>query len=45
MIEEGEIVGAEIWDSEGEQGPSDHCPISVDIRLSGGKGTNLVAWR
>lgn len=30
---EGMIVGARIWDSELERGPSDHVPISVDLRL------------
>ncbi|QDS77567.1 hypothetical protein FKW77_001355 [Venturia effusa] len=33
MVENGEVVGAEIWDSEVERGPSDHVPISVDIRF------------
>lgn len=33
MVEDDEIVGVEIWDSVVERGPSDHVPISVDIRL------------
>lgn len=33
LVKEGAIVDCEIWDSEVERGPSDHCPISVDIRL------------
>jgi len=34
LIEDGNIAGAEIWDSEQERGPSDHIPISVDINFT-----------
>jgi exonuclease III len=33
LLEQERIVGCEIWDSEMERGPSDHCPISVKISL------------
>lgn len=32
MVEDGDVVGAEIWDTEEERGSSDHVPISVEIR-------------
>jgi exonuclease III len=34
LVEEGGIVGCEIWNTEFERGPSDHVPISVDVRLA-----------
>lgn len=33
LLNEKRLVGCEIWDTEYERGPSDHCPISVDIKL------------
>ncbi|KAF2430872.1 DNase I-like protein [Tothia fuscella] len=33
FVEKGGLVGCEIWDSEMERGPSDHVPISVDVRV------------
>lgn len=34
LVDEGRIMGCEIWDSKVERGPSDHVPLSVDIKLS-----------
>jgi exonuclease III len=33
MIKSGLVAGAEIWDCDQERGPSDHVPLSVDLRL------------
>jgi exonuclease III len=33
MVKRGDVIGTEIWDSEKERGPSDHVPLSVDIRF------------
>lgn len=36
--EKGMVRGSGILDSEGERGPSDHCPVWVDVCLEGGVG-------
>jgi exonuclease III len=35
LFEAGDVVDAEIFDSEEERGPSDHVPLAVELRLSG----------
>jgi exonuclease III len=39
MIESGDVLGAEIWDTDQERGPSDHVPLSVDIKLTSSNPT------
>jgi exonuclease III len=34
LLDQRRILGCEIWDTELERGPSDHVPISVDIKFS-----------
>lgn len=47
LLEESRLAGCEIWDTEYERGPSDHCPISVNIKLerSASIGMNKQAMR
>jgi exonuclease III len=41
LWEKGMIRGSGIMDSVGERGPSDHCPIWVDVCLEGGMGDEV----
>ena len=34
LVEAGEVVDVEIFDSEEERGPSDHVPLAVEIRFA-----------
>lgn len=35
LVDAGDVVDTEIFDSEEERGPSDHVPLAVELRLSG----------
>ena len=39
--EEGMVEASGILDSEGERGPSDHCPVWVDVGLEGRDGDKV----
>jgi len=39
LVLEGKLVGADILDSEGERGPSDHVPLYVTLKLEKDNGT------